>query len=114
MFFSFGNYKLVPRNNNDIVLGSTSVLNDSHEQYDVSVYPNPANQSGTLSITLPTSLNASIQVFSALGTLMTTIHNGFISEGNHHFLLSNLPSGLYTVRVHSEFTSKTLSFIIAQ
>jgi hypothetical protein len=114
MFFSFGNYKLVPRNNNDIVLGSTSVLNDSHEQYDVSVYPNPANQSGTLSITLPTSLNASIQVFSSLGTLMTTIHNGFISEGNHHFLLSNLPSGLYTVRVHSEFTSKTLSFIIAQ
>ena len=114
MFFSFGNYKLVPRDNNDIVLGATSVLNDSHEQYDVSVYPNPANQSGTLSITVPQSMNASIQVFSSLGTLASTIHNGFISEGNHNFLLHNLPSGLYTVRLHSELISKTVSFIIAQ
>ena len=114
MFFSFGNYKLVPRDNNDIVLGATSVLNDSHEQYDLSVYPNPANQSGTLSITVPQSLNASIQVFSSLGMLMTTLHNGFISEGNHHFLLNNLPSGLYTARLQLELTSKTVSFIIAQ
>jgi hypothetical protein len=114
MFFSFGNYKLVPRNNNDIVLGSTSVMNDVHQQYELSVYPNPTNQNGTLHVSIPQSLYARIEVFSSLGNMVSTIHNGFINEGNHHFLLHNLPSGLYTIRLHSELISKTIPFIIAQ
>ncbi|MBU2507253.1 MAG: T9SS type A sorting domain-containing protein [Bacteroidetes bacterium] len=105
MFYSFSNYKLVPRNNGDFIGHLVVGVNDNIEipsSFTVSQnYPNPFNPTTTIVFSIPTSENVQIRVFNLLGQVVKEITNQRFSAGTHNvnFSAGNLSSGLYIYQV---------------
>ena len=99
MFYSFNNYKLVPRTNNDFVGYSTDVEEQviptqfSLEQN----YPNPFNPSTVIRFQLPAVSFITLKVFDILGREVATLVNEQKSAGSYEvkFNASSLGSGVY-------------------
>jgi len=108
LWYSFGNYKLVPRTNDDFVGHTTDVNNDTEVPNDFTLsqnYPNPFNPSTKIQYALPVASNVTLKVFNILGQeVMTLINNQSQTSGLHEvtFDASRLPSGIYLYRLQSE------------
>ncbi|MCH7965624.1 MAG: T9SS type A sorting domain-containing protein [Bacteroidetes bacterium] len=101
MYYSFGNYKLVPRNDDDFV-GFTTDVTETEEiptEYSLSQnYPNPFNPSTTIQYSLPEAGDVTLRVYNLLGQEVKTVFNNVSqSAGTHKVVLniSELPSGIY-------------------
>jgi len=85
----------------DVVLPSQVVLNQN--------YPNPFNPTTTISFTLPTTANVTLEVFNMLGQRVSTLAaNRTMASGQHSvaFDAANMPSGMYLYRLSTgNFTS---------
>jgi hypothetical protein len=70
-------------------------------------YPNPFNPSTKVTFEVPTSSNINLSVFNMLGEKVATLHEGLVPAGAYstQFNASNLPSGMYIVRLQAEKTS---------
>ena len=100
--FSFSNYKLTPRNDNDIVgFHISDVKSDSYVMptaYKLNQnFPNPFNPSTVISYDIPKSGIVNIKIFNVLGQLMKTLVNQPQTAGSHqvNFNASSLTSGIY-------------------
>ncbi len=106
LFFSFGNYKLVPRKNDDFE-GFTTSVDDNLEiplQYTLSQnYPNPFNPSTKIEYSLKEAGLVKISVFNILGQKVITLVDENRSAGVHtvSFDAKTLPSGLYIYRIEA-------------
>ncbi|MBU1920440.1 T9SS type A sorting domain-containing protein [bacterium] len=84
-------------------------------EYSLAVYPNPFNPTTNLEFALPQATFLNVSVFDVTGRLVSQLLNGTFDAGYHNvsFDASNLPSGLYFARVHSnEFaTTKKLMLL---
>ncbi|GBD92227.1 hypothetical protein BMS3Abin04_02962 [bacterium BMS3Abin04] len=109
MFYSFGNYKLVPRKNDDFKGFVTDVKSEKPLplKFELSQnYPNPFNPSTTIKYEIPnvTTQNlASVQlkVYDILGREVATLVNKNQSPGNYEVVwdASNFTSGIYFYRL---------------
>lgn len=116
MYFSFGNYKLVPRNNEDISLGATNVEFDYISSVTtMQIMPNPAQDKALLSLQLSAPINGSIKLYSTLGAPVMELHKGLLTAGYHSFEIpSILPAGFYLCRIESGNAMQSVPFIVNQ
>lgn len=108
LWYSFGDYKLLPRKDDDFVGHTTDVNNETEVPHDYTLsqnYPNPFNPSTKIRYALPVASNVTLKVFNILGQeVMTLINNQSQTSGLHEvtFDASSLPSGIYLYRLQSE------------
>ena len=91
--FSYGAFKLLPRNGSDVA-GFISVNETTENGFYI--YPNPLNQSN-LNITLQN--NSDIRLFNLSGQLIKTYH---LKSGNNILNLNFLKKGLYIIKCNSK------------
>jgi hypothetical protein len=77
-------------------------------------YPNPANSSTEFSVTTDQEINASVEVFDAIGRNILQIANGNITQGTHFFTVDtkNMSNGTYFYRLQTPEIILTKSFIV--
>ena len=106
MYYSFGNYKLIPRKNEDFV-GYTDIDDDvklNPEVFSLSQnYPNPFNPSTIIQYSLPMSKFVSLKIYDVLGREVQTLVKKEQSAGvyNVEFNASHLTSGVYFYRIEA-------------
>ena len=91
--FSYGAFKLLPRNGSDVA-GFISINETTENGF--SMYPNPLNQSN-LNINLQN--NSDIRLFSLSGQLIKTYQ---LKSGNNILNLDFLKKGLYMIKCNSK------------
>ncbi|MBK8947102.1 MAG: T9SS type A sorting domain-containing protein [Ignavibacteriae bacterium] len=105
LFYSFSNYKLVPRKNDDFVGHVTNISQENvvPEVYSLSQnYPNPFNPSTIINYSIPnvaSSFNSSVtlKIYDVLGREIKTLVNKVQTPGNYEvkFDAGNLSTGIY-------------------
>lgn len=91
----------------DDLNGTLVVNNVKNDQLDAKIYPNPV--SNELSIALPSNDIYEYRVISFTGA---TVKSGTISNGNNGISVSELPAGMYAVKVvGKDGISGTMKFI---
>lgn len=82
----------------------------SRDMIDVNIFPNPMNNSSTLSFNLPEDNNTIIDIYDILGNKVLTLENKMLDAGIHYYQLSRNDfnaSGSYFIRI----TSGEFSFV---
>lgn len=111
MYHSFGNMKLLPRNNADAPgfsgancvngLGGTDGLEDLLGNSLMTVYPNPAKELVTLRYEMERPLDAEVVLLDMMGrTIASQALRG--TSGEVSFRTSSLPRGTYLVSIQTE------------
>ena len=84
-------------------------------------YPNPFNPSTTISFSLPTASQATIEIFNLLGQKVATPYDGFAEAGNHNVEWNGqtitgetAPSGIYLYRLTAGQYVKTLKMTLVK
>ena len=106
LYFSFDNYKLVPRNNGDFI-GYTpvSVENEGSIPTEYTLlqnYPNPFNPSTTIKFSVPKESNIKLSIYNLLGQEVNVLINNQVQPAgtyNVTFDAHNLTSGIYFYRL---------------
>ncbi len=106
LYFSFGNYKLNPRQEGDFVGFATSVEENGTVPtvYNLDQnYPNPFNPTTIISYSVPEASSVSLKIFDILGREVQTLVNDVKNAGSYkvEFNASNLPSGVYMYRLET-------------
>lgn len=105
MFYSFSNWKMLPRKNDDfgaitpIGIHNLSEVVSSYQLFQN--YPNPFNPTTTIKFSIPVSGFVTLQVFDMLGRevkslVSTQMNTGFYA---YDFNASELSSGIYFYRI---------------
>jgi hypothetical protein len=112
MFFSFGNYKLVPRTNTDIELGSVSVEQDAIiGQFEI--VPHPVRSIATIQCEINTTKQPILKIMNLSGQELFTIET-FNQKDNIHSAMipSGLSAGMYLFKMIGDSEVKTGTFIV--
>jgi hypothetical protein len=107
-----------------------SVSNSSKEKLDMqaqvgiaernngvkfNMFPNPANQTVTLNVTLENSSNISLEIFNMVGAKVHAEQASLVSGKNTKTInISSLPNGIYTVSLVSGNVSTTERLVISK
>lgn len=83
---------------------------------NLSVYPNPINNAGTISFDLNEKINAKVNIYNLSGSLVKTIDLGVKAEGNHKvkFDVSSLSIGSYIVSLQAGNNKSVAKFIVTR
>ena len=84
-------------------------INDLEKLSEISLYPNPANN--TVNLFWNKSDDVSIRIFNALGKLMYYSKDVSLTNG-HDIVISNYASGLYFVRMNTQDSIVTKKLIV--
>jgi hypothetical protein len=112
MFFSFGNYKLVPRTNSDITLGSVSVENDIINA-DIAIIPHPVRTISMIQCEMQSRKQPILTIMNLAGQELFTITT-INREGSIHSAMipSGLPAGMYMFKMIGDAEIKSGTFIV--
>ncbi len=106
MIYSFSNFKLVPRKDDDVVLGATVVeeLESPLAGFAVAAYPNPMQSNGAIEVTFTAASVASVKVIDMAGNTVATIPSMEFPAGSFrvHLNTAALSSGVYACVVETE------------
>lgn len=116
LFYSFSNYKLVPRKSDDFVGHVTNIEeinNTVVNSYDLTQnYPNPFNPVTTIQYSIPEAGFVEIKIFNILGQEVATLVNIEQSSGSYKVIFdaNKLSSGiyLYQIRVNNYQLTKKM------
>ena len=116
LYYSFSNYKLAPRKDDDFVGFVTDVKKDNGVKpitYNLSQnYPNPFNPSTIINFSIPKESMVTLKIYNILGQEVKTLVNDSKAPGNYSvsFNASSLSSGiyLYTIRAGNFFQVKKM------
>ena len=77
-------------------------------------YPNPFNPSTTISFTLPSESNITLEIYNMAGQLTATLVDDKLSQGNHkvQWQAANMSSGIYFYKLTSGSSSQTKRMIL--
>jgi len=80
-------------------------IEELQNNFDVTIFPNPAKNKGTILIQNNSPDQTIIQLMTPLGKRVETIYSGHLSVGSHEISWSNsnLVSGIYIVQVSGSF-----------
>jgi hypothetical protein len=101
LYYSYSNYKLVPRKDDDFVGFITDVEKDNSTlpvTYNLSQnYPNPFNPSTVINYSIPKESNVSLKIYNLLGQEVKTLVDETKAPGNYNvsFNARDLSSGIY-------------------
>jgi hypothetical protein len=118
LFFSFSNYKLVPRKDNDFVGYLPNGIEDEINlptQYSLNQnYPNPFNPATTISYSLPKAGDVNLKIFNVLGQEVKSLVNQFQNVGTYTvtFDASSLPSGVYFYSLNADNFSQVKKMML--
>ncbi|CAN5634493.1 hypothetical protein BH10BAC5_BH10BAC5_00990 [soil metagenome] len=107
LFFSFSNYKLVPRKNADFGTVTFVGINSNNTilpQYSLSQnYPNPFNPVTQIRFNMPVSGNTVLKVYDMVGKEVKTLVNQYMNAGSYNvdFDGSSFSSGVYFYRIEA-------------
>lgn len=95
-------------------LGTTTVDQLSDESFSVAVSPNPASDYATLTVFVRDESPVSLEIVNGLGQVvqrqnLSSLHGG---ENRHAVDTGQLPSGMYSVMLHSRFGSRTTKLCV--
>ncbi|MGA1413633.1 MAG: DUF5689 domain-containing protein [Candidatus Kapaibacteriota bacterium] len=111
MYFSFGNYKLVPRNNSDVILGSVSV--EESQDFNTEIIPHPAQPLSRIYATLSTTTSPIFQIMNIHGQKVYS--SEAIHDSNDRFygiIPAGLPSGMYMFTMSGDSDIASGTFIV--
>jgi beta-N-acetylhexosaminidase len=79
-------------------------------------YPNPFNPSTTIQAMIPNDGYYQVEVYSILGQKVATLHNAYLSSGNHSFNFdgNRLSSGMYLVVINSGSQRTTMKITLTK
>ncbi len=118
MYYSYGNYKLLPRTNADFVgyISDVDEVNNSVKDFNLAQnYPNPFNPSTIISYSVPVEGLVTIKVFNVLGQEVATLVNSVKNTGSYkvNFDASRLTSGVYIYQINAgSFTNSKKMMLI--
>lgn len=117
MYYSFGNYKLIPRTDADFVNYATDVQDDFNSVYEFTLaqnYPNPFNPSTKINYSIPAEGLVTLKVFNILGQEVASLVNDFKTAGAHtiSFDASKLSSGIYLYKIDSNGFTQTKKMML--
>ncbi|MBD3411143.1 MAG: T9SS type A sorting domain-containing protein [Ignavibacteriales bacterium] len=96
--------------------GATSVdRSERPERFSLKpAYPNPFNPTTTVAFSLPRAGEIELAAFNALGEPVATLYAGYKTAGDHEtaFDASDLPSGVYFIRLRAEGSAATTKAIL--
>ena len=77
-------------------------------------YPNPAQSESTVRLDVGAAQIVRIEVFNLLGQRVGMVYDGVLAAGSHRVLIptSELPSGIYVVRVMGEQNRQTRRLVV--
>ncbi len=118
LYFSFGNYKLTPRKDDDFI-GHTTDINSGMQlpgEFQLTQnYPNPFNPSTKINYSLPVESNVTLKIYNILGQeVVSLIDNELISAGNHEvtFKANGLPTGIYIYSIRANDFVQTKKMLL--
>jgi hypothetical protein len=110
--YTFGNWKLLPRNKDDIAGYSTvytSIASNTGNEALLNAYPNPFNQELNVIIEMKQPELATIRLFDINGKQINAINKQLgVGKNNMTYPTENLSKGIYFIK----FTTETHSGII--
>ncbi len=117
MYYSFGNYKLIPRTDADFVNYSVDVEDDFNSVYEFNLaqnYPNPFNPSTKINYSIPAEGLVTLKVYNVIGQEVATLVNDLKSAGAHtiNFNASKLSSGIYLYKIDSNGFTQTKKMML--
>jgi hypothetical protein len=79
------------------------------------VHPNPISENLSLSLNLPSSTDVRISLVDVKGAKVKELHSGSLASGEHtlNFPLTEIPTGVYFIKVTTENYSDSLRVVIA-
>jgi hypothetical protein len=102
LYYSFGNWKLLPRNRDDIAgyHTLTGIENDPMNVLEVKMYPNPVKDMLHVSLNLNQSQQVNVELRELNGRVLRT-EKSFLPSGIHGYDWSckELPSGIYMLSI---------------
>lgn len=107
LIYSYSNYKIFPRKDDDFVGFKTSVepVNGiTPSNYSLMQnFPNPFNPSTTIEYSIPEGSMVSLKIYNVLGQEVKTLVNQFQNSGSYKatFNASNMPSGIYLYELNA-------------
>jgi hypothetical protein len=117
LYYSFSNYKLIPRKDEDFFNYSVDVEDEINSIYDyklVQNYPNPFNPSTKIDYSLKSEGFATLKVYNILGQEVVTLVNTMQTAGLHsvNFDASRLSSGIYLYKLDSNGFTQTKKMML--
>jgi M6 family metalloprotease-like protein len=107
------NFSMIAYNSNgcsdtfsfSIDIWATGVNEINANAFKIKLYPNPIEQSSTISFTTTRTEKVNIEIYNMLGEKVAVLENKELQSGTHEYAISKelLPSsGVYLVKVYSE------------
>jgi hypothetical protein len=91
---------------------STTGTKETQALRNVKLYPNPVKDELTVEFNAPTASNYLLQIFSLEGKLLQSTRESANSGSNVNQLnISNLPVGMYLLRIQTDGQTKSIKFI---
>lgn len=79
---------------------------------NINLFPNPANESTTVSLVSEKAFTASINIYNSIGALIRTESVDFsIGENNYNIDLNDLSNGFYFIELVGDNKKQTIKFI---
>ncbi|MBI3260469.1 MAG: choice-of-anchor D domain-containing protein [Ignavibacteriae bacterium] len=113
-----GQIRFFTNSGNDtiFVFGSgvvSSVLNDwVSDRVRMSVTPNPLSESASVHFALPANSQVRLNIVNSLGETVSTIYEGLLDAGEHHFPINISADGIYFVRLVSPIGVATVKVAV--
>lgn len=118
MFYSFGNYKLIPRNDQDFnLVTSVEYSPFSAVNAGMRAFPNPMSTETTVEFSVDSFVaEARIQLVTMQGNAVYTATEHNLVAGNYRFALNGaaLPAGVYTCTISTGNNSISTRIVIVR
>ncbi len=110
--FANGNYKIEPRNENDVVRKPTAIRDNASQPvltFELAPnYPNPFNPETTIRYQVARGVKVNVTIYNVLGQKVRTLVDGFKPAGSHRIVWNgkddrgmSLPTGMYFYKMRA-------------
>jgi len=124
-YFSYSNYKILPRNNSDIVNHVVDIKGSGNEmnipdKFTLSQnYPNPFNPTTTIKFSVPQTSTLRLAVYNLLGQQVKVLLDGVVQAGSQQVMWDGrnqagnfMGSGIYFYRLEGSSVNVTKKMIL--
>ena len=111
-----GTIRRVTDGGTEIDLGDDFNDNENKFVSDLTIYPNPLNDVGTISFNLKENAKTVAKIYNLTGSLVKSIDLGMLNKGEHkeQFNATDLSIGSYIVSIESGSERSVTKFIVTR